>query len=52
MNHSFDIDIAKEYGLNEAIILNNIFFWCEQLLTLVWESGIIQSQVEPNQTCD
>ena len=29
MNHSFDIDIAKEYGLNEAIILNNIYFWCE-----------------------
>lgn len=27
MNHFFDIDIAKEYGLNSAIILENIKFW-------------------------
>lgn len=27
MTHSFDIDIAKEYGILEAIILNNMGFW-------------------------
>lgn len=27
MYHYFDIDIAKKYGLNEAILLNNIAFW-------------------------
>lgn len=27
MQHFFDIDIAKEYGLQEAIILNNLNFW-------------------------
>ena len=29
MFHSFDIDIAKEYGVNEAIILYNIAFWVD-----------------------
>ena len=52
MTHTFDTEIARKYGLNGAIILNNIYFWCEQLLTVVGKSGIIQSQVEPNQTCD
>lgn len=27
MYHSFDVDLAKLYGVNEAIILNNIAFW-------------------------
>lgn len=27
MQHHFDIEIAEAYGLNEAIILNNIRFW-------------------------
>ena len=27
MYHSFDIDLAKIYGVNEAILLNNITFW-------------------------
>lgn len=27
MFHSFDIDLAKAYGVNEAILLNNIAFW-------------------------
>lgn len=27
MQHHFDIEIAEKYGLNEAIILNNIRFW-------------------------
>ncbi len=27
MNYSFDIEIAKKYGVNEAIIYNNILFW-------------------------
>ena len=27
MNHSFNTEIAKEYGLEEAILLENIYFW-------------------------
>lgn len=27
MQHSFDIDIAKEYGMLEAVLLNNIDYW-------------------------
>ncbi len=27
MNHSFNVEIAKEYGLYEAIIQENMFFW-------------------------
>ncbi|MBR1750894.1 MAG: hypothetical protein IJ740_08450 [Ruminococcus sp.] len=30
MQHSFDIDIATEYGVNAAIILNHILFWVEK----------------------
>lgn len=30
MNHSFDVYIAKEYGLHCAIILQNIAFWIEK----------------------
>ena len=30
MNHSFNVEIAKEYGIEEAIILENIYFWCEK----------------------
>lgn len=30
MQHSFDVDIAKEYGILEAILLNNIWFWIEK----------------------
>ena len=30
MIHSFDIEIAKEYGITEAILLNNIYFWIEK----------------------
>ena len=30
MQHSFHIEIAKEYGLLEAIIINNLFFWIEK----------------------
>lgn len=26
-NHSFDIDVAAEYGVHAAIMLNNIYFW-------------------------
>ena len=28
--HSFNIDIAKEYGILEAVLLNNIYFWVEK----------------------
>lgn len=28
MNHSFDINVAKEYGVHAAILLQNITFWC------------------------
>lgn len=27
MNYSFDINIAKEYGVNEAIMIQNFLFW-------------------------
>jgi len=30
MQHSFDIDIAKQYGINIAIFLNNIMFWIQK----------------------
>jgi hypothetical protein len=30
MQHSFDVDIAKEYGILEAILLNNLGFWIEK----------------------
>lgn len=30
MEHSFDIKIAKEYGVIEAIILKNIYFWVKK----------------------
>ena len=29
MEHSFDIDVAVEYGINAAILLKNIYYWCE-----------------------
>lgn len=28
-NHSFNADVACEYGVNAAILLQNIFYWCE-----------------------
>lgn len=27
MEHSFNIELAKEFGIEEAIIINNLFFW-------------------------
>lgn len=30
MEHHFDIDIAKEYGLTEAVLLNNLWFWVKK----------------------
>lgn len=30
MIHNFDSDIAKEYGLLESILLNNIWYWIEK----------------------
>lgn len=30
MNHSFNVEIATKYGLEEAIILENIYFWCKK----------------------
>jgi hypothetical protein len=30
MNHQFDIDHAKEYGIEEAIIINNLVFWIQK----------------------
>jgi hypothetical protein len=29
MTHSFNVEIAQEYGMNAAVIFNNIFYWCE-----------------------
>lgn len=30
MNHSFDIDIAKKYGVEAAIIIENLKFWIDK----------------------
>ena len=30
MQHSFDIHIAEKFGLVEAILLNNLYFWIEK----------------------
>lgn len=30
MQHSFDVDIAVEYGVLEAILLNNLWFWIKK----------------------
>jgi len=30
MIHFFDVDIAKEFGINEAVILNNLWYWIYQ----------------------
>lgn len=30
MNHSFNIDIAKKYGIEEAILIENIAFWLKK----------------------
>ncbi|MFT8352351.1 hypothetical protein [Clostridium saccharoperbutylacetonicum] len=30
MNHSFNVEIAMEYGIEEAIILENLLFWLEK----------------------
>jgi hypothetical protein len=30
MAHSFEVDVAVKYGVNAAVLLNNIYFWCEK----------------------
>ena len=30
MEHHFDVDVAVKYGVNAAIILNNLYFWVEK----------------------
>lgn len=30
MEHSFNIDIAKAYGIEEAIFINNLYFWIQK----------------------
>lgn len=30
MQHSFDAELAKEYGILEAILIQNIYFWIEK----------------------
>lgn len=32
MNHNFNTDFAKEYGLVEAILIENLYFWCKKNL--------------------
>lgn len=29
MNHSFDVDIAAQYGVNAAIVFQDMGYWCE-----------------------
>jgi hypothetical protein len=30
MNHSFNVELACEVGTNAAVLLENIFFWCQK----------------------
>ena len=30
MQHHFDVDIAKEYGILEAVLLNHLYFWVQK----------------------
>lgn len=30
MQHNFDVELAKEYGILEAILIQNIYFWIEK----------------------
>ncbi|MGL5099898.1 MAG: hypothetical protein ACRC6B_07715, partial [Fusobacteriaceae bacterium] len=30
MNHSFNVDLAAKYGIEEAIILENLAFWIKK----------------------
>ena len=30
MNHSFNVDIAKKYGIEKAVILENFYFWIKK----------------------
>lgn len=30
MQHSFDVELAKEYGILEAILMQNIYFWIKK----------------------
>ena len=30
MDHNFNIDIAKKYGVNEAIFIHNLYFWIKK----------------------
>ena len=30
MEHSFDINIAKEYGIEEAIFIKHFYFWVKK----------------------
>ena len=30
MIHTFDTEIAEQYGLLEAILINNIYYWIEK----------------------
>ena len=30
MEHSFDIEVAKKYGITEAVLLKNFYFWIEK----------------------
>lgn len=30
MEHSFNVDVAKRYGVHAAVLLNNISFWCRK----------------------
>lgn len=30
MEHKFNVEVAQKYGIEEAILLENIFWWCEK----------------------
>ena len=30
MNHSFNVEVAKNYGIEKAVILENFYYWCKK----------------------
>ena len=40
MEHSFDIDVAKEYGILEAVIIRNFQYWTHWLVYLYFTHSV------------
>ena len=40
MEHHFNVEIAKEYGILEAVILNNFQHWIENKNNSAWKGDV------------